>query len=106
MPVLLAFLAIALSSLHASEVHAETGQLQQVQVQQIDDDIHPADFPSETAEAHCTMNLSCHAQGLLAAAASLPDDTAVSGLAWSEAIVLRDGRCLAVPTPPPLAARA
>lgn len=105
-PVLVAFLAIALSSLHAGEVHAETGPSQQVQIQQIDDDTHPADLSAEITGSHCTLTLACHAPGLLAAAASVPGDTALSGLAWPEDFVFRDGRRLAVPTPPPLAARA
>lgn len=105
-PVLLALLAIAFSSLHAGEVHAEAGRSQHVQVQQIDVDTHSADFPAETAGAHCTQNLACHAPVLLTAAARMPGHTASSDVVWFEAGVFRHGRCLAVPTPPPLAARA
>lgn len=106
LPVILALLAIALSSLHAGEVHAETGQSQTILVQQIEIDAGRADLPAEKPATHCTLNIACHAPGLLAATTSVLGDMATFDVVWPETLFFHDGRTLTVPTPPPLAARA
>lgn len=106
LPVMLALLAIALSSLHAGDVHAATDRPHFVHVKHSDDNPVPGDVPAATSGTHCAGSLTCHSQAFLAAS---PDDLAErnsSELTWPESLSLRDGRTLTVPVPPPLAVRA
>ena len=106
LPVFLALFAIALSSLHAGEVHAASDQSHSVQVQETQADANSADIPALGSGTHCTVNLTCHAPGLLAASPSVWGKSVSSALAWPETLFFHVGRTLTVPTPPPLAARA
>lgn len=105
LPVLLALVAIALSSPKSLEAHAAQDQSSIAEVQHTDGGFSLSAMSVTKAGTHCAVSFGCHAPALFTEVQAVLRLLNSFDLAWPDTMFFLHGRTQTVPTPPPLSAR-